>query len=160
VYGADIDGDGDTDVLSASARDDKIAWYENIDGQGNFGLQQIITTNADFALSVYAVDVDGDGDTDVLSASSVDQKIAWYENYSLPAGDANRDMQFDQRDIVQVLQAGKYLTGDPAAWEDGDWNGDGVFDRLDVVAALETGNYLQGPYSALGADRVFAAIGA
>jgi hypothetical protein len=30
--------------------------------------------------SVYAVDVDGDGDMDVLSASSVDDKIAWYEN--------------------------------------------------------------------------------
>ena len=30
--------------------------------------------------SVYAVDVDGDGDMDVLSASFEDDKIAWYEN--------------------------------------------------------------------------------
>ena len=35
---------------------------------------------ADGALSVFAADVDGDGDTDVLSASSSDDKIAWYEN--------------------------------------------------------------------------------
>jgi hypothetical protein len=80
VYAADIDGDGDMDVLSASEFDDKIAWYENTDGQGNFGAQQIITTNADVAASVYAADIDGDGDMDVLSASQLDNKIAWYEN--------------------------------------------------------------------------------
>jgi hypothetical protein len=32
------------------------------------------------AKSVYAADVDGDGDMDVLSASYLDDKIAWYEN--------------------------------------------------------------------------------
>jgi len=31
VCTADLDGDGDMDVLSASSDDDKIAWYENID---------------------------------------------------------------------------------------------------------------------------------
>ncbi len=80
VYATDIDGDGDMDVLSASSQDDKIAWYENTDGQGSFGAQQIITTNTDWAISVYATDIDGDGDMDVLSASSLDDKIAWYEN--------------------------------------------------------------------------------
>ena len=39
-----------------------------------------ITSSADGAYSVYAVDLDGDGDMDVLSASSLDDKIAWYEN--------------------------------------------------------------------------------
>ena len=35
VFAADVDGDGDgdLDVLSASAGDDKIAWYENRGGQ-------------------------------------------------------------------------------------------------------------------------------
>jgi hypothetical protein len=41
----------------------------------------------------------------------------------LAAGDANGDLQFDQLDVVQVLQAGKYLTGQPAGWSDGNWNG-------------------------------------
>ena len=40
----------------------------------------VITTSANWAMSVYATDVDGDGDVDVLSASSYDDKIAWYEN--------------------------------------------------------------------------------
>ena len=42
--------------------------------------ENIISTSADGANSVYATDVDGDGDMDVLSASYVDDKIAWYEN--------------------------------------------------------------------------------
>jgi hypothetical protein len=45
-----------------------------------FGREQIITTVADNAESVYAIDLDGDGDADVLSASGNDNKIAWYEN--------------------------------------------------------------------------------
>jgi hypothetical protein len=76
---ADLDGDGDLDVLSASENDNKIAWYAN-DGTGRFGPQQVITTEADGAESVYAADLDGDGDLDVLSASARDDKIAWYEN--------------------------------------------------------------------------------
>ncbi len=80
VYGADLDGDGDVDVLSASTIDDKIAWYENADGKGTFGPQRLISAIADMASSVYAADVDGDGDMDVLSASIQDDKIAWYEN--------------------------------------------------------------------------------
>ena len=81
VYAADLDDDGDMDVLSASSdwKSSKIAWYEN-DGTGLFGPQQVITTTADGAESVYAADLDGDGDMDVLSASFYDDKIAWYEN--------------------------------------------------------------------------------
>ena len=62
---------------------------------------------------------------------------------SLPtAGDANGDGQFNQYDIVQVLQADRYLSEVPAVWSDGDWDRDGWFDQDDVVAALQTGGYL------------------
>ncbi|MBD2211246.1 VCBS repeat-containing protein [Nostoc linckia FACHB-104] len=78
VYAADVDGDGDLDVLSASRFDNTIAWYENNGSQ--IFTERIITTTADGAISVYAADVDGDGDLDVLSASVNDDTIAWYEN--------------------------------------------------------------------------------
>ncbi|MES9926148.1 MAG: FG-GAP-like repeat-containing protein, partial [Candidatus Thiodiazotropha endolucinida] len=39
-----------------------------------------ITSSADNAASVTTVDMDGDGDLDVVSASQNDNKIAWYEN--------------------------------------------------------------------------------
>lgn len=83
-------------------------------------------------------------------------------------GDSNRDGVFDQVDIAAVLQAGKYLTGEAATFEEGDWNDDGVFDQRDVVAALQTGNYLEGAYAAhhpqltdnpAAADKLFACVG-
>ena len=42
VYAADLDGDGDIDILSASEGDGKIAWYAN-DGSGQFGPQPLIS---------------------------------------------------------------------------------------------------------------------
>merc|ERR1711916_349147 len=80
VFAADIDGDGDMDLASASQNDDKIAWYENTDGAGAFGPEQVVSTYADGAWSVFAADIDGDGDMDLASASINDDKIAWYEN--------------------------------------------------------------------------------
>jgi hypothetical protein len=52
VSAADLDNDGDIDVLSASRWDDKIAWYEN-DGSGNFGIEQIITDFVQYAQRLF-----------------------------------------------------------------------------------------------------------
>jgi hypothetical protein len=82
IYAKDLDGDDDLDIIAASPFEDKVSWHENLDGLGNFGTQRIITTDAGFPRSVYSVDLDNDGDNDVLSAGSdfTDGKIAWYEN--------------------------------------------------------------------------------
>jgi hypothetical protein len=60
-------------------------------------------------------------------------------------GDANLDGEFNTRDLVQVLGAGKYETQQYAGWAKGDWNGDGVFGTGDLVKALEDGGYEKGP---------------
>jgi hypothetical protein len=82
VFAVDLDQDpaGDVDLLSASREDDKIAWYENTGGFPPGWVERVISTAADGARSVFAADLDGDGDRDVLSASANDDTIAWYEN--------------------------------------------------------------------------------
>lgn len=94
VFATDLDNDGDIDVLSASANDDYIVWYENLDGLGDFSTEQIISTYTDYPRSVFAADIDGDGDNDVLSASFVDSKIAWYENLHQIGIDENEVVRF------------------------------------------------------------------
>lgn len=38
MVAADLDGDGDLDVLAASYDDDRVTWYKNSDGSGAFSL--------------------------------------------------------------------------------------------------------------------------
>ncbi len=72
VFATDLDGDGDTDVLSASFDDNKIAWYESDGGSPPCFTEHVISTTAGGASSVFATDVNGDGATDVLSEGSGD----------------------------------------------------------------------------------------
>ncbi|MDE0662002.1 MAG: FG-GAP-like repeat-containing protein [Gammaproteobacteria bacterium] len=94
VHAADLDGDGDPDVVTASFNDDKVAWHENLGG-GAFATARVLTTNADGAVFVHAADLDGDGDADVLSASRNDDKIAWHENLGNGAFSAQRVLTTD-----------------------------------------------------------------
>ena len=71
IFAADVDGDGDMDVLSGHYN---IAWYEN-DGSESFTPHTISTSAAS---SVYAIDLDDDGDMDVVGSSA--GSVGWYEN--------------------------------------------------------------------------------
>ncbi|MCF8346619.1 MAG: VCBS repeat-containing protein, partial [Bacteroidales bacterium] len=98
IHAADIDGDGDPDILASIVNEDKIAWFENTDGQGSFGPQQVISSQVDRPWSLFASDLDTDGDLDVLSTSVFDEKIAWYENTD---GAGN----FGQQQVISSLVA-------------------------------------------------------
>ncbi len=88
VYATDLDGDGDVDILGAAQNADDIVWWENEGSQG-FTRHNITMPyyQLDGARSVYAIDVDGDGDMDVLGAGGdygIDRQkngsIIWWEN--------------------------------------------------------------------------------
>jgi hypothetical protein len=80
IFAADVDGDGDMDVLSGHYN---IAWYE-YDSSGSFTSHTISTAAAS---SIYAVDIDGDGDMDVVGSS--DGIVSWYENDGLQSFDTH-----------------------------------------------------------------------
>ena len=89
MYVGDMDSDGDIDVMSTVPRwsaetetlHRRFVWYENTDGKGSFGTEQIISTEADEDRhQLYVADVDGDGDVDLVSAPWNGDKITWHEN--------------------------------------------------------------------------------
>jgi len=86
VSAADMDGDGDVDVLStsylspASPSYAAVMWHENLGGVNPGFATDWITTSRAGALSVFPADIDGDGGLDVISASAADNTVAWYRN--------------------------------------------------------------------------------
>ena len=84
---ADLDNDGDLDIVSISASDRTIAWFENLDGLGDFGEKHVIyndPNNFPIRKALLVYDMDDDGDLDVLTAVPspviVYGKLLWYEN--------------------------------------------------------------------------------
>jgi hypothetical protein len=78
---ADMDDDGDLDVVGTAKDGDDVAWYAN-DGSQNFS-KFVIDAAFDGAWCVKAVDVDGDLDMDVVAAAqgpSYAGYISWWEN--------------------------------------------------------------------------------
>ncbi len=142
VTTADVDGDGDVDVLSASSNDDTIAWFAN-DGSGNFGVEQVISSMQMDAHSVTTADVDGDGDLDVLSASADDNTIAWFENDGLGNFGLAQVISSTQNDASSVTTADVDGDGDldvlstsfsdnTIAWFEND--GSGNFSAAQVIS--------------------------
>ncbi|MDC8001641.1 T9SS type A sorting domain-containing protein [Aequorivita todarodis] len=76
----DIDNDGFIDVLTAGLETHKMSWYRNLDGLGNFGPEIIINETPVYYLSIDFVDLDNDGDKDILYLSNNARYIAWLEN--------------------------------------------------------------------------------
>ena len=79
-YVADLDADGDLDLVSTGmSATPTVAWYENIDGAGDFGSRQSVTQSEGSGASVYADDFDGDGDVDIFTGMLFGS-VAWHEN--------------------------------------------------------------------------------
>ena len=87
IHVSDADGDGEMDVYAAftqvvdpNSTDNRLVWYENMTGEGDFGEEIIITQNINVPSALNSADFDGDGDLDVISCSLRGGKIAWFEN--------------------------------------------------------------------------------
>jgi len=80
LYVSDVDGDGRNDILGAAVDSADIAWWRN-DGADPVGWsKQTVASSFGGAIFVYAEDVDGDMDTDILGAGWNRAQIAWWSN--------------------------------------------------------------------------------
>jgi hypothetical protein len=80
VYVKDINNDGHLDVLGAADFLDDVAWWSNDGNSPISWTRQVIDGICNGAWPVYAEDIDGDGDNDVLAAARASDDIYWYES--------------------------------------------------------------------------------
>jgi hypothetical protein len=86
----DIDGDGDLDIIVANSGGANNAMYINDDGRGDFRkvtVGDFVTDGGMSSSDLEVVDIDGDGDLDILVAN-YNQNNAMYINHGCPAGAA------------------------------------------------------------------------
>ena len=118
---ADLDNDGKPDIVCTGLFDNQIAWHKNLGG-GQFGAAQVIgvLSGPNAAKGPYqavVADIDGDGLPDIVSASTTDNKIAWYRNLG---GGAFGPQQVISTDVIRASTVAA-----------ADFDGDG---RIDVIA--------------------------
>jgi hypothetical protein len=120
VRTVDIDNDGDYDVVVAQGTpSNKIMLFRNSGNNASFS-SSTIDASASGANAVYVIDLDQDGDIDILSASSTEGKIAWYESTggSFPT--------FTERTVSTGVDGATYVFAD-------DYDGDGDFDVISTA---------------------------
>ena len=150
---ADLDGDGDLDVVAADVGLDTVSWYEN-DGTPDSGTwpEHPVRSSFNGANSVTLADVDGDGDLDIVAAAVLADRISWFENPSWsehnvvlgidgPASVEAADMDFDgDPDLVCTREGGgevlwiENVDGDGGIWQrrSVDTTFGGAYDALPV----------------------------
>ncbi|NQX91287.1 MAG: VCBS repeat-containing protein, partial [Flavobacteriales bacterium] len=74
---ADMDGDGDIDVVVAIGFENEVSWFEN--NNASFSTEHVIQ-NVLAPAQIFVSDIDGDGDNDVLSHSIGTNEVNYIEN--------------------------------------------------------------------------------
>lgn len=81
VQAANLDGDGDFDVVVAAHIGDSVIWYENLDDATEWNAHNVAGIEwAERTGSVHAGDLDGDYDTDLVFTSHLQDSVVWAEN--------------------------------------------------------------------------------
>ena len=98
---ADLDLDGDLDVLSGSLLEDEVIWFES-DGLASPSFtKHIIDSSIDQPEKFIVADIDGDGSPDIVGAGFRADDIVWYENDLVTVN--SRSISFDGSDDYMTV---------------------------------------------------------
>lgn len=105
VVAADLNGDGWLDLASASKDDSSVAWYPN-DGTGRFPEKIVISSGEESsgAYSLVSVDIDNDGDMDLVVASNGNDHVSVWRNEG-NGKNFSKTLVFDNADFVLSVTA-------------------------------------------------------
>jgi len=76
----DVDFDGDIDVIGTAYFEQEISWWRNDGGMPIIWTKQVITTDFNGACIGLPVDIDDDGDIDVVGTAQQDYQVALFRN--------------------------------------------------------------------------------
>ena len=79
-YPADLDLDGNTDVVGTAWGDDQVAWWKNGGSDTTIWAKAIIKSSFNGAWPLFLADIDNDFDTDIISGAQYADNIVWWEN--------------------------------------------------------------------------------
>ena len=127
---ADLDKDGDLDLIGAGYKIQTIDWWSN-NGNGQFGSSlHTIKTSFKHSRNVQVIDLDGDADLDIVACADDDNLVVWFEN--------DGAQNFTEHTIDNTFTYAYFVT--PA-----DLDGDGDVDVIGTAQdAVESGNTIQG----------------
>jgi hypothetical protein len=99
AYDADIDGDGDPDVVVTAYHADKVVWFENhLPDDWEW---HTIDESLDGANDLCTADVDGDGKLDVIATGRIAYDLIWYENVIIDNVEPLSDILPASYDLLQ-----------------------------------------------------------
>ena len=150
VSAADIDLDGDLDLVASAYYGRQVTWYAN-NGDGTFGTQQVVREHMEGVSAARTVDLDADGLPDILTDKS-DAAILWNNNGgsswtadTLPGlGVSRAEADLDGDLDIDLVGSGGWYENDGSghfSWHAnplipagqvkvGDMNGDGIPDLI------------------------------
>ena len=140
VYSADIDNDGDIDIVTANHRSENVGILLNT-GTGSFD-HYVFYSAGSGPSDVVAVDLDNDHDNDLAVAAKYSNSAHVFFNEVNPVpdcGDANYDGNIDLLDILFIID---YIYGvppgpSPVPEYSVDTNSDGAVNLLDILILID-----------------------